>query len=214
MLSKFFNVFRPQKWDPIRQEGNPTKSNEVNELITIMKRDEVRGLGIPSKARRPISMQEFRQMVAYQRSNAKTIEDYSYVALWLLQWHMIGRVDDMCKLNISSIEPNINFSGFLSLILTWSKNVRDERNCPAQIVMSAMISELCPIIALGVYWAKLIQDYSHLTEEQFKNIFAAAPQFFRAKLGGGRLSPENIRTRISQMCSMFSYIFPSQVLMG
>ena len=41
-------------WDPIQKEGNPNQSSKVNELITKIKKFEVRKEGVVTKARRSI----------------------------------------------------------------------------------------------------------------------------------------------------------------
>ncbi|KAE8904884.1 hypothetical protein PF003_g11244 [Phytophthora fragariae] len=47
------------QWDPIRKEGNPTRSELVNNVIKTVKRFEVRCQGVQSAARRPIEYEEF-----------------------------------------------------------------------------------------------------------------------------------------------------------
>ena len=42
---------RLMTWNVTTQQGNPTKSTEVNNLIKMVKKSEVRHVGVPSKAR-------------------------------------------------------------------------------------------------------------------------------------------------------------------
>ena len=59
---KALSSFMPNKhlgYDVITERGNPTKSPAVNDLIKIIRREEVRGEGAPSKARRGLDIQEF-----------------------------------------------------------------------------------------------------------------------------------------------------------
>jgi hypothetical protein len=47
---KAISSFMPRKrivWDEIRKEGNPTKSQAVNDLIKLIEKHEVRGTGLP-----------------------------------------------------------------------------------------------------------------------------------------------------------------------
>ena len=55
----YFMVRRNMIWDPIRKEGNPTRSDGINKLINKVLLHEVRGEGVRSKAKRPIEYEEF-----------------------------------------------------------------------------------------------------------------------------------------------------------
>ena len=46
-------------WNPIRKEGNPIKSEEINTLINKLKVLKVRREGVKSKAKRPIEYDDF-----------------------------------------------------------------------------------------------------------------------------------------------------------
>lgn len=59
---KAISSFMPRKnvvWDPIRNEGNPTRSDSVNQLIRAVMKSEVRRQGAQSCARRPLEFDEF-----------------------------------------------------------------------------------------------------------------------------------------------------------
>ncbi|KAG6617101.1 uncharacterized protein IUM83_04870 [Phytophthora cinnamomi] len=56
-------------WDPIRKEGNATRSELVNKVIKTVKRFEVRREGVQSAARRPIEYEEFINLLEVVRSN-------------------------------------------------------------------------------------------------------------------------------------------------
>ena len=47
------------QWDDIGERGNPTRSKDVNDLIKRVMKAEVRRLGKPPQARRPLSFSEF-----------------------------------------------------------------------------------------------------------------------------------------------------------
>jgi len=51
---------RLMTWNVATQQGNPTKSAEVNNLIKKVKKCEVRHVGAPSQARRAATMNEYR----------------------------------------------------------------------------------------------------------------------------------------------------------
>ena len=50
---------RAMVWDEIQKEGNPTKSQAVNNLIKEIERHEVRGTGVAPAARCPIKWDEY-----------------------------------------------------------------------------------------------------------------------------------------------------------
>ena len=56
------SAFLPRKaamWDPTRRVGNPTKSEEVNNIIAIVAKKEVRKQGKTGKRVRPLEFSEF-----------------------------------------------------------------------------------------------------------------------------------------------------------
>lgn len=59
----FFMPRRRSNWDPVRCEGNPTRSSEVNELIKRVQKFEVRREGVESNARRPIEYDEYLNLL-------------------------------------------------------------------------------------------------------------------------------------------------------
>jgi hypothetical protein len=71
-----------------------------------------------------------------------------------LQFHLIGRSDDICKLETEAFSGHADprFSRFaLQLKVTWSKAVYEERTCPEQIILGAMDSEFCFLISFAIY---------------------------------------------------------------
>ena len=63
-------------WDPIQKEGNPTRSSEVNDVITKVKKFEVRKEGVVSKARRPLEYDEFINLIKMlQNEERLSMED-------------------------------------------------------------------------------------------------------------------------------------------
>ena len=54
-----FMPLRSMQWDDIYQRGNPTRSSAVNDVITKVKKYEVRREGVTSAARHPLEWEEF-----------------------------------------------------------------------------------------------------------------------------------------------------------
>eukprot|EP00644_Phytophthora_capsici_P010217 jgi/Phyca11/9792/fgenesh1_pm.PHYCAscaffold_41_\ len=63
---KAVSSFMPRvntSWDPVTEQGNPTRSDAVNKLIKRVKRSEVRREGVGSNARRAIEFDEFLSLL-------------------------------------------------------------------------------------------------------------------------------------------------------
>ena len=98
-LSKFM-PYRNANW--VNGQGNPTKSNLVNDMIKQVKKFEVRGEGGASNAKRPLKQAEFRMTLSLFRRDDNDWNHrirYPMMALW--QYHLIGRVDDVCNFKLS-----------------------------------------------------------------------------------------------------------------
>ncbi|KAJ8550596.1 hypothetical protein ON010_g10473 [Phytophthora cinnamomi] len=91
---KAISCFTPRltvPWDPIRKEGNPTRSESVNKVIKSVKRFEVRREGVKSAARRPIEFEEFLNLLELVRlSHAQGALHFLVSGVLTLQWHLIS----------------------------------------------------------------------------------------------------------------------------
>jgi hypothetical protein len=153
---KAISYYMPRKrvaWDEVRKEGNPTQSELVNSLIKQVEKHEVRGTGLPTAARRPIEWEEFIMLlVAARMVFARKEETMALVgAVMTLQWHFIGRIDDIMSLVTTTVEANFQHVGCLQLKMRKSKNIRSEREMPTQIFFGSMDPLVCPMLNLAVY---------------------------------------------------------------
>ncbi|OWZ22772.1 hypothetical protein PHMEG_0002469, partial [Phytophthora megakarya] len=152
---KAISAFMPRStvpWDPIRKEGNPTRSDPVNKVIKSVKRFEVRREGVQSAARRPIEYAEFLELLGLVRaSTTKGWLKYLVGGVLTLQWHLITRIDDMMKLKFDSFAPNVQYPGTLTCQLRWSKNISEERDAPEQILLGSLDPRVCVLLNIAVY---------------------------------------------------------------
>lgn len=108
---KALSYFMPRKrpdWDDILQQGNPTKSLAVNNVISRLKLHEVHGTGVATSARRLFEFDEYLNLlVATQRLFYPDREPamLRLLAVLTVQWHLMG-IDDIMKLVISTIVFN------------------------------------------------------------------------------------------------------------
>jgi hypothetical protein len=81
---KTISVFMPDRlvlWVSGREEGDPSRSTVVNNLIRLVKKKKVRTQSVSSKAKHPMAHAEFRRMQKYPtESQQKSF----YLALWFV----------------------------------------------------------------------------------------------------------------------------------
>jgi hypothetical protein len=152
---KHLSCFMPRKnvqWDIIRAEGNPTKSLAVNEVIKEVKLHEVRKQGVASQARRPLEYDEFLSILHLIRTGKSVCyEKHLLGSILTTQWSTIGRIDDMMKLKLDDLKHNPQFPFSVKIQIYWSKNIREERDSPAQIILGSGDERVCALLNLALY---------------------------------------------------------------
>ena len=143
---------RNHKWNEIARVGNPTKSQDVNDMIKKVKKFEVRGQGSPSKARRPLKMPEIKAALNELRNTDDLETKYGVTALLCFQFHVIGWMDDCCKWYLTNLETHESYPGKAAKFrLAWSKNVTDERDAPWQHLFGSMDWMFCCLLHIGLW---------------------------------------------------------------
>ena len=114
--------------------------------------------GVSSQAQRALEWEEFYLLLALVCHLHAGGNLCFLMAVLCLQWQIIGQIDDVMKLAKSTLlfnpcEPStlnikLNWS---KNILNWSKNIREERDCPMQIVFGAMDPLVCPLLNLAIW---------------------------------------------------------------
>jgi len=153
-MKKAISYFMPTQraWDDNEQRGNPTKSTAVNRMIQRVKFFEVRREAVGSKARRPMEWEEFIMMLVLIRHfYAGNPLLLVLAAVFTLQWQLIGRIDDVMQLNKSTLSHNLRYPYTLLVKMHWSKNIRDEREVPTQIIFGSMDPLVCPLLNLASF---------------------------------------------------------------
>lgn len=136
----FFMIHPDNNW--MNGQGNPTKHNSLRKIIDDVKLCEVRGEGSPSNAKRAMTLEEFKKELEMLREHGKINgNDYNfcvkYPAMALWQYHLIGRVDDVCNFGMANPKGHGTFNFAAKTKVQWSKNVRDEQDCPDQILLGS-----------------------------------------------------------------------------
>ena len=128
----YFMVNRLPSWDQMHNTGNPTKSSEVNDLISFVKKKETRGQGKKSRADRPFEHSEFKQVLDTFHGSIEADFDrkYRYPAMLKFMFHFVARGDDAAHCFKTSLVPSVQYPWALTCKLRWCKNVCEARECP------------------------------------------------------------------------------------
>jgi len=128
------SYYMPHRHVPwCNNQGNPTRSAPLNDLIKEVKKFEVRGEGSPSKAKRAVRPNEFAHALRILRSLPSFDCKYKYPMVCLWQHALIGRLDDAAHFEVTDPAGHPNFDFALRTNVRWSKNVMEERQCPPQV---------------------------------------------------------------------------------
>ena len=148
-LSYWMNSMGP--WDPNQETGNPTRSKKVNDLLKVLKRLETRGVGAPAQADRAFTIGEFKQIMELFGGDSR------HKAMCAFQYHMMGRIDDTAHVKKSSLKASMQYPGYLTAKIVWSKNIRDESNCPEQILLPSSDPTTCVYLQLAIWLEEWLQ---------------------------------------------------------
>lgn len=137
-------------------ENNKTISVRITELLKVLDRMELRGQGQPSTARRPLSHVEFQRLITMletdQDARNTDIRRYGIPAMISYQFQMICRSDCATQLTAGNLGSHDRFPYHaLKTRLTWSKNVREARDCPWQTLLGCLNTKYCVMIHLGIW---------------------------------------------------------------
>ena len=152
-ISSFMPCRLPH-WNEESMSGNPTKSQEVNDLITRVRKKEVRKQGVESKARRPLTEGEFRQVQIILRESPENghITWYGIPGFVNFLSHMIARPDCVSQWKKELLEPHDVYPEFaVKAQLSWAKNVQQEGDAPWQIVLGSRDPFFCVFIGLAIW---------------------------------------------------------------
>ena len=153
-------------WDMEAERGNPTRSLEVQNLIKSIKRLEVRRQGKPSAARRPMEMEEMRQLVDLAMASDRNQTKYYFLSYLKYQFHLMARNDCTAHLDVDGIMGNPQHRYTLLTKLRWSKNINEEREAPEQIMIGADNWKFCVILGLAIHFELWIESGLGMINEQ------------------------------------------------
>ena len=126
------------QWNEINGMGNPRKVIEINKLMKGLKKMEVQKLDVVPKAWMPLKEDNFQKIVKIlKKSEQGPTWKYGVLAQMCFQVHIIARIDDSMNFLLENIEICLQVSFCLKMRLKCSKNVREERDAPQQIILGS-----------------------------------------------------------------------------
>ena len=147
----YFMIDHISPWNEQARTGNPTRSTILNDLISIVGTKETRGLGLPSNQDRPFQPHEFEQILSKLRSSDDFNLRYRYSSMLLFMLHLVARGDDAAHVYKSTLRASTVYPGVLTTRLRWSKNVRERRDCPPQIMLGSMNPVYCVMLSIAIF---------------------------------------------------------------
>jgi len=139
------------EWNTVTNHGNPTRDKSVLAMIARMGKFQTRGQGRKSQVKRDLTMAEMKLCMEILDSDCNNWALVKWAAAARTQFHMISRGDCANHIQTKNFSQHPRFDFACQTKLNWSKNVRDERDCPFQIVLGAMNSAFCMLLSLAIY---------------------------------------------------------------
>ena len=134
-----FMVNSHMEWNEVAQIGNPTRSQQMAKLLKNMRRFQTQRRGRENQATRGLTDGEFTRLIETYWTHPNRELGLFAAAHHTVQFQMIGRNDDICKLRMQELTAYNAFPQYgICARLVWSKNVREERDAPTQIILPAM----------------------------------------------------------------------------
>jgi len=139
--------------------GNPTRHKSVNKLIADIIQCEVRGEGAEAHDVRDMTIPEFQKELELFRQHKDPVCCYRNPLMGAYQFNFITRADDVCNFRIDAPKGHALFDFALAQSVKWSKNVKDHRNCPDQLLLASMDYKTCMFIALSLWLEYFLNNH-------------------------------------------------------
>ena len=125
-------------------------------MIQKVKAKGPRGLrdGVKSNACRAVEWEEFVNVLVAVREIYSQIKEYSMLmalSVLMLQWQLIGHINDIIQLRTSTVLFNVRNLFTLHIKMSWSKNICAEMQLPMQLLLAAMDPIICLLLNLTVF---------------------------------------------------------------
>jgi hypothetical protein len=154
------SFFHPNKHVPWLEGrgGNPTIHPSISQMIKKVEAHEMRGRGVQSNMKRAYSKEEFYKILQILRIQEDFDSSVKYTTMSLWAKHLIHRMDDTCHFQVDAPHGSHEFDYVVLARTKWSKNVKNDRNCPDQILFASGCWFDCIHLHLALYlecWLKM-----------------------------------------------------------
>ena len=143
--------------------GNPTRHKSINKLIEDITKFEVRGEGSEGRDVRDMEMVELEKELELLRQSKDPTCRYRNPLMALYQVQFITRSDDVINFKVEDPKGNSIYEMALSQSVKWSKNVKDNRNCPDQLLLAAKDHRYCLFLGLALWLEYFLHDHPNAT---------------------------------------------------
>jgi len=120
-------------------------------MIARLGKFQTRHQGKASQVKRDLTMPEFNLVLDILDADCNNWSDMKHGMAARTQFHVIGRGDNIHHVQTQNFMQHARFPFACQTKLNWSKNVRDERDCPFQIILGAMNHGFCMLLSLAIY---------------------------------------------------------------
>ena len=98
-----------------------------------------------------MKISEFRRLIDSCLKSDDHFIKYTGSTYFIVQFHMIIRLDGIFRFQRADLTPNLKFPFALKSKMRWSKNVLEERDTPDQVILGAMDPTFCTIFAITIH---------------------------------------------------------------
>ena len=143
--------------------GNPTRHRLLNKLIADIIQFEIRGEGAEGRDVRDMQIAEYQKEMELFRAQDDPICKYRNPLVGLYQCQFITRADDVCNFKVDDPKGHPLYDVALAQSVKWSKNVRDSRNCPDQLLLASRDYKTCMFAALAMWLDYFLGNHPNAT---------------------------------------------------
>jgi len=105
--------------------------------------------GKASQVKRDMTTNEHRKCIEILEEDCNDWTNVKWATALRMQFGFVARGDDVHKAQNNNFSQHSQFNFALQTKLNWSKNVRDERQCPFQIILGSMSTTFCLLLSLA-----------------------------------------------------------------
>ena len=107
---------------------------------------------------RPLTKNEFSHAINLIEMNGILMVRLRFLAMIKFQFHLVCGNDDTVHVTKDILKISQQFPQFLTIKMKGSKNVKEERNCPNQIILASLDYNSCAVLGPALFLEKGCND--------------------------------------------------------